>query len=61
MQVSYKFTDSDIENLKDAKEELHKIECTNVNCGNCPLFIGNGCIVNHLGYIIKKSEEGRLW
>jgi hypothetical protein len=55
------FTDSDIENLKEAKEALHKIECTNVNCGNCPLFIGNGCIVNHLGYIIKKSEEGRLW
>lgn len=59
MQVLYKFTDSDIKCLKDAKEILHKIECTNVNCTDCPLFIGNGCIVNHLGYIIKESEEGR--
>ena len=61
MQVSCKFTDSDIDRLKDAKEALQKIECINVTCTNCPLFIGNGCIVNHLGCIIKKSEEGGQW
>lgn len=60
MQISYKFTDSEIENLKEAQKALHKIECTNVICANCPLFIGNGCIVNHLRSIIKESEDGRL-
>lgn len=61
MIVKFKFTDADIEHLKMAKDALHQVACEEMSCGKCPLFIGNGCMVNHLGSIIKKAEDGRAW
>lgn len=57
MQALYKFTDNDIEQLKIAKEALQRIDCWAIACDICPLYVGNRCISNRLGFIVQDAER----
>lgn len=59
MDAIPRFTKSDIEALKEAREALHRIDCINITCPACPLYMEKRCIANHLGYIAKKAEAER--